>query len=136
MSGVVSPSTGYRGLDVQQSEVGPTDLTGFPPHLLCQPCLALSEQLAPVSLLGPWPWLQMWLQHQRHGRPSGDQPSTASSAPSSCHFPQNTQLAMLSCSGPGRRRGTLGSPSTQGWLPSVRHPSQARGSVFSAPHPL
>nr|XP_019842087.1 PREDICTED: collagen alpha-1(III) chain-like isoform X1 [Bos indicus]XP_019842088.1 PREDICTED: collagen alpha-1(III) chain-like isoform X1 [Bos indicus] len=80
---------GYRGLDVQQSEVGPTDLTGFPPHLLCQPCLELSEQLASVSLLGPRPWLQTWLQHQRHGRPSGDQPSTASSAPSSCHFPQN-----------------------------------------------
>lgn len=131
--GVVSPSTGYIGLDVQQYEVGPTDLTGFPPHLLYQPCLELSEQLASVSLLGPWAWLQTWLQHQRHGRPLGDKPSTASSALSSCHFPQNAQPVTLSHSSPGCQPGTRGSPSAQGWLPSVRHPSQARGSVFSAP---
>lgn len=43
---------------------------GFPPHLLYQPSLELSEQLASVSLLGPWPWLQ----HQQHGRPSGINP--------------------------------------------------------------
>lgn len=65
-SSIVSPSTGYRGFDVQQSEVGPTDRMGFPSHLLYQPSSELSEQLASVSLLGPWPWLQ----HQRHGRPS------------------------------------------------------------------
>ena len=128
VSSIVSPSTGYRGFDVQQSKVGPTDRMGFLSHLLYQPSLELSEQLASVSLLGPWPWLQ----HQQHGRPSRINPPLLlqpldPATPLKCTASHTAS--------PGRQRGTLGSPSIQGWLPSVGHPSQARGSVFSAPQP-